>query len=248
MNVLVFREDPDLAFLQYCEQEDLAILVDMLTKGKNGKLRITEDLTREDRFKSCSDYSEIWDLIAAELQRFGGDTFANIFRGGKGVLYKKILSRVCKKFSVEYNDDFKVIDIERELLLKVVKDSLDEMTEYQRQEFVKDMDLDVSKLAPGVIMAALQIDIVRNGFLAYKLAVTVANSVAKKVVGRGLALGANANLVRGIAIFAGPIGWVVTVLMSLPLVSGPAYRVIIPATLHICYMRYKLLAKEEGFI
>ncbi|MFW5872302.1 MAG: DUF3944 domain-containing protein [bacterium] len=37
--------------MQYCEHEDLSILVDILTKTKNGYLRFNEGLTREDRFK-----------------------------------------------------------------------------------------------------------------------------------------------------------------------------------------------------
>ncbi|WP_045212264.1 DUF3944 domain-containing protein [Desulfonatronovibrio magnus] len=244
---LRYRIDPDLDFLQYCEHDDLSVLVDILTKTKSGNQRFTESLTQEQRFKSCTDYSEIWDLIAAEVQHFGGDTFVNLFRG-KGVLYRKILSRVCSKFSLKCNDNSKTLEIENELLMKVVEKSLEEMDERQRAEFVKDFNLDVQILAPPVIMAALQTAIKLNGFLAYKLAVIVANAVARAILGRGLALGANAALVRGVAMFAGPIGWAITALLALPLVSGPAYRVIMPATLHICYMRYKLLGKKEGFI
>lgn len=78
-----------------------------------------------------------------------------------------------------------------------------------------------------------------TGFKAYQLSVIVANMVAKAVLGRGLALAGNAALVRGLAIFAGPIGWLITGLLTAPLISGPAYRVTIPCVIHIAMLREK---------
>jgi uncharacterized protein YaaW (UPF0174 family) len=41
-------------------------------------------------------YKNSWKAIAAEIQLFGGDTVANLFRG-KGVMYREVLEDVAKK-------------------------------------------------------------------------------------------------------------------------------------------------------
>ena len=49
-----YREDPDLQFLQFCEDDDLSVLVDILTKTKKNKHRKTEELSGEKRFEECN--------------------------------------------------------------------------------------------------------------------------------------------------------------------------------------------------
>lgn len=76
-----YRPDPDLDFLQRCDQADLDIVVTYLTKTKNGDIRVAETLTQEPRYKEFQpDHAKYWDLVAAELQHFGGNTFANLGR------------------------------------------------------------------------------------------------------------------------------------------------------------------------
>ena len=84
------------------------------------------------------------------------------------------------------------------------------MTDEERQSFLKEMGLGtgIGSLPKALPVAALQIAIRASGFLAYKLALIVANAIARAILGRGLALATNAALTRGIAVFAGPIGWV----------------------------------------
>lgn len=59
----------------------------------------------------------------------------------------------------------------------------------------------------------------------------LANAVAQTLLGRGLSLALNAGLAKYISVFAGPIGWLVTVLWTLVDVAGPAYRVTIPSVI-----------------
>ena len=83
-----------------------------------------------------------------------------------------------------------------------------------------------------------------GGFSTYRMAVIVANAVSKAVLNRGLTFAGNAALTRGIAVLSGPIGWVISAALTVPVVSGPAYRVTIPATLYIAYLRQKHLNKD----
>ena len=76
---MAYRDDSDLEFLKKCSSEDLDILVSILTTDKDGTARLTEDLTINERFKKYApDHNKYWDLVAAEVQGFGGNTFATI--------------------------------------------------------------------------------------------------------------------------------------------------------------------------
>ena len=87
-----------------------------------------------------------------------------------------------------------------------------------------------------MIMQAL---IKMGGFTSYKIAVIVANAIAKFIVGRGLPLAANAFLTKALSIFAGPIGWVVSGIWMALDIAGSSYKVTIPCVIHVAMLRLK---------
>ena len=48
---MAYRYDDDLEFLESCKDEDLEILVNNLTKDKDGDARFTEELTMNENYK-----------------------------------------------------------------------------------------------------------------------------------------------------------------------------------------------------
>jgi uncharacterized protein YaaW (UPF0174 family) len=106
-------------------------------------------------------------------------------------------------------------------------------------------------LSAGVPLAVLSAQIGASiaGFLAYRIAVIVANATAKQVLGRGLTFAANTALTRGLAVFIGPIGWIVSGLWAGYDLAGPAFRITLPCCCHIAYLRqakkYRSLAIAE---
>ncbi len=238
---MAYRNDPDLEFLSKCSNEDLGVLVDILTKNKEGNSRFTQELTLNEEYKNnFPNHSVYWKLIAAELQCFAASTFATWIRGGEGVLYKEALVDVCNRMKVNFNSDADVELIERNLLMKILTDSLDQMDTEAMKELVADLKLNTANLNKQAVAAALQAAVAFGGFAAYRIAVIVANSVAKLVIGRGLAFAANAGIARVLNIFSGPVGWALTAAWTLVDVAGPAYRVTIPAVIQVAYMRAKL--------
>ena len=232
--------DKDLIFLRNADNSDLKVLVDYLTKTKKGDTRWTEELTTTESYKKY--YPEqlqlMCDDIADELQRYGGNTFMNILRG-HGVEYRELLIDVCKKMKVNFNSNASVEMIEYNLLQKILVDSLENMTVEELKKMMDEMNIPNQGFGKQTMVAALQIAIKRGGFTAYKIAVIVANAVCKALLGRGLAIAANAALTRWLSIFAGPIGWTVTAIWTAIDIAGPAYRVTIPAVVQIAYMRIK---------
>ena len=235
-----YISDEDLNFFAELNSDDLDILVEILTKNKDGEERLTENLTLEEEFiQNQPDHDKYWDLIAAELQTFGGNSFANFLRGDKGVSYREILIDVSKKLKVNFNDKASTTIIENNLFMKILSDSMEKMDPKELKEFTDELDIKTTSFTSNAVIAALQIAVKKSGFLAYQIAVIVANSVAKQVIGRGLSLAGNAALTKSLSIFAGPIGWIISTIWTLYDIAGPAYRVTIPAVIQVAYLRKK---------
>jgi uncharacterized protein YaaW (UPF0174 family) len=233
-----YKNDPDLEFLRQCSSEELDIVVSILIADKDGKPRLTEELTMTDEYKAHHpDHHKYWEEIAAEIQCFGSNTFATVFRGGKGVYYKEVLIDVCKKMKVNFNSEASVELIEMNLLMKILTDSMERMTPEDLKKVVEDLQLKTTDFTKQAVIAALQGGVRFSGFIAYQVALIVANHVARAMVGRGLSLAANAALTRTIGAFAGPIGWVLTALWTAYDIAGPAYRITIPCVIQIAYLR-----------
>lgn len=241
---MAYKTDKDLEFLRELKSSDLNELVEIL-KGKDGDERATQSLSYNDLFKRFyPNHQEYIELILEELQLFGGNSFINMFRGG-GVLYKEILCDVCDKIKVNYNKSQNTQTIEQGLFMKILSDSLDKMSEEDLKNISNELGLKTTKFTSQAVMGALQIAIKQSGFMAYKIALIVANAIAKAVLGRGLSLAANAGIARTIGIFAGPIGWIITGLWTVADIAGPAYRVTIPAVIQVAFLRQVYLNKGE---
>jgi uncharacterized protein YaaW (UPF0174 family) len=238
--------DNDLIFLRNAENSDLKVLVDYLTKRKDGETRLTEELTMTENYKKYyPDQLQLMaDDIAEELQRYGGNTFMNILRG-HGVEYRELLIGVCKKMDVNFNKKASIEMIEYNLLQKILLDSLENMSTEEMKKLLDEMNIPNQGFGKQAFIAALQMTIKRGGFTAYKIAVIVANAVSKALLGRGLTLASNAALTRWLSVFAGPIGWSVTAIRTAIDIAGPAYRVTIPAVVQIAYMRIKMNSEKS---
>lgn len=231
----------DLVFLQSANSKDLQVLVDYLTKAKDGSFRWTEELSGTTNYKVY--YPDrlqfMWEDIAKELSRYGGNTIMNIFRG-YGVPYREILIDVCKKMKVNFNKKSPVEVIELHLLEKILLDSLENMSIEELEKLMAEMNIPTQGLGRQAMVATIQIAIKRGGFASYKIAVIVANAICRFLLGRGLSFAANAALTRYLSIFAGPIGWGINIVWAAIDIAGPAYRVTIPAVVQIAYIRAKM--------
>lgn len=230
--------DTDLQFLQAASNENLKILVDYLTLDKDGKCRFTEELTGSELYHNCYPDSlhNMVNAIVRELQKFGGNTFMNAIRGG-GVTYREILIDVCKHMKVNFNKNVEIEFIEDSLLRKCAEDAIEKMEPEDLKELIQSLDIKTTSYSKQAMVAALQTAIRLGGFTPYKIAVIVANSVCRALLGRGLTFAGNMMLTRYISIFAGPIGWMLTAAWTAIDIAGPAYRVTIPCCIHIAFMR-----------
>lgn len=243
---LPLREpDNDLIpLLRQASSEDLGMLVEYLHKAHNEDLSsVPEFETQNPRAKEKvydGDHRTYADDIAAEIQRYGGNSFANAFRGGKGVPYIEVVRDVADTLKVNYNKDADAATIEGQIQLKVLEKAYEQMSNEERAELLKELGVSTSSGIPAALPAmAIQAAIRLGGFAAYKMALIIANAVAKALIGRGLSFAANRALAQAMKAFAGPIGWAITAAWTLIDLAGPAYRIIIPCVVQIAYIRQR---------
>jgi len=245
---MAYREDSDLEFLGQMKSDDLSDLVYCLTHDKDGSPRVTEELTMNEQYKSYyPDHHQYWKEIAAEIQCFGANSFVTIFRGGKGVLYKEVLTDVCDKLKVNYNENSTVEKIENNMLMKIIADSLEKMSPEELRDLADSVGMkNTNGITAEVLMGTFQAAFVAGGFMSYQITLIVVNAVARLLIGRGISVAGNAALTRVMAAFAGPIGWVLTGLWTAIDIAGPAYRVTIPAVIQVAALRKKYLVGDAA--
>ncbi len=242
-----YLKDSDLEFLEFCTENDLKILARYLTHDKDGSTRYAGELLNENRFKSSAQksdqYRRCWDLIAGELQLFGGDAFMNMARG-HGVPYKEILTDVCEKLDVKFDKDASAYEIENDLLGKLVIDAWQKMTPAERNMLLKDAGLPSAKSGASGLHALLAA-LAAGGLVSYQVSALMSASVASVFGAEVLGLLGFNVAARSLAVLTGPIGMLILAILSLPLISGAAYRVTTPSVIHIAYMRRHYEAQDH---
>lgn len=242
-----YREDKDLEFLKLSSNDMLGLLVKFLTTDEDGELRHTEELTENDDFKEANgDYSKVWRLIASELQSFGGDTIVNKIRG-HGVTYREVLTDVCDRLRVKYESSHETVKIEDDLLKKIFKESWGKMSDEEKEEVIKMLDVNPA-LSKKAAFDYIYSSIGKIDYLTYHISLALVAAVAHNLIGRGVTVLLSQLVIgRTTSVFFGPIGFVLAGLASLPILSGPAYRVTIPAVLQVAAMRKQLICSEKGY-
>lgn len=245
---MAYRYDTDLKFLGDMSSEELDDLVYCLTHDKDGNVRLTEELTISDIYKEhYPNHQNYWENVAAELQCFGANTFATMFRGGKGVKYKEVLTDVCDKMKVNYNKDSSAEKIENHLLMKILTDALEKMSPEELKELAQATGVkNTSGITAEAMVGVFQAVFRAGGFKSYQLTLIIVNATLKALIGRGLSFAGNAALTRTMAILTGPIGWVITGLWTAIDVAGAAYRVTIPAVIQVAVLRQKHLYEKQA--
>ncbi|MGE1063575.1 YaaW family protein [Megasphaera paucivorans] len=226
--------DQDMDVLDKMSNEELNVLVQLLID----KGTISEMLSIDERYKRYApDHKQYLDKIKEEINLMGGNTFANLLRGGEGIPYHEILRDVCDKLKVPFNKNADLSRIEQCLLEKVLEKTWEEMSDVEKEELMKSLGGNFN--AQGALASGVLISIFRaGGFASYQLALIITNGIAKLIVNRGLSLAANATLARALSIFSGPIGIALSAIWMISDIAGPAYRVTIPATIYIAALRY----------
>jgi uncharacterized protein YaaW (UPF0174 family) len=202
---------------------------------------MSQNLTKSEIYrKHTPNHSVYWEQIACEIQCFGANTFATLWRRGHGVEYRKILFDVCSIMRVDFDPNSSVGLIELNMLLKIMIDSIEKKTAEQLKELVVELKLNTTDFTKQAVIAAIQAGARSSGFLAFRIASIVANQGARPFAALGLSLSASAVNERGFYISTGLIGRIITALWNTYEMAGPAFRVTIPCVIQIAFLRLKV--------
>lgn len=234
--------DQNLTFLQYCSNDELKTLCDTLTHNNKGEVRLNEQLTDSEAY--LRNYPEnmqsMWQEIAAELQRFGGNTFANIFRGGVGASYDSILRDVCKKMKVRIPSCSSVEEIEVTLLTKYCEETIGCMDIELLRELSLEIGVKPQSYNKQVVAAAILIALRKGGGKVLAPVISyIGSNITRILIGRGVYFATAGILGRAAATLTGPVGWALTAGWLAYDIASPAYRVTVPAVIQVACMRLK---------
>jgi len=230
MFALKYKPDPGLEFLQFCSHEEINELSDILISTGGSSVELS---TNSEYIKNKENLSKCWPIVAAELQKFGGNTISNIARIGEGVLYDEIVNDLCLSFEIA-SQNLSITEKEDEILLKSLSDSF--CIKHALKLFNERADQTAGN--PGnqtVFMECIR----RNSFLAYEVSLEfmdIIKKFAESHESKMKKLWANDTRIPILApIYAGPLFEI------LRKKADPAFRVTIPAIIHIAYLRRKKL-------
>ena len=243
------RPDFDLQFLQYCGNEELRTLCDILTYDNDGKIRMNEGLTNCECYIECypNNMVGMWKDLASELQSYGGNSILNALRKGHGPSYESIVYDVCKRVGVKgISKHDTAEEMETKLLLLISTRAIGELTEDDVRSIMLDCDIHGYEYTKAGLIAALMGLHMFNRRLFIILIQEVMNVVSRILVGRGVMMVGFGVLGRGIGVLCGPLGWLLLGGWTLWDLMGPAYRVTIPAVVQIALMRAKFLSKSNS--
>jgi uncharacterized protein YaaW (UPF0174 family) len=240
----VYREDSDLTFLKKCSNEDLELLVSILTIDPNDNTsRFTETLTSDTSYKRYYPNHQLyWKSIAAELQTFCANSGMTLLRQGKGVCYREILIDVCDKTKINLNEppSFFIEKIENVLLNSLLKQSLENMEQHELKKLAAELGHINLHLPPAVLMLSIQKSIMSNPLIWNSLIFSMLGNLGFKI---GNIMATMFTIIPRLhpilAALTGPIGLAISNLWLLSDIAGPAYRVTIPACLYVAVLRKK---------
>ena len=238
-----YRTDTDLEFLATISKEDLKGLARAITHDNDGSERLGQMLSQAN-----PDAKDYWKEVAEQIQTYGANTVMTIFRFGEGVKYREVLKDVCDKLNVNYNGSNQTSTIEKNLLDKILKDTWEKMNEEQRRRMLMSIKFSCDKsMVAGAGLAglsALSATLATSSIMAFNLASMITYSVAGSLAP---VLGSSAMsfiIGRSAGWLLGPLGWGLAILS----VSGPAYRVTIPACATVALLRKKYNLTPEARI
>lgn len=225
--------DKTYELLKSSSNEELQPLVGYILKAN-----ISEQLSQKESYKQHSpNHARYADEIFHELRLFGGNTLANLKRGG-GPRYKELVQDVAKRFGVKKVATYELEELEVALIQAVLlkaykkgdaqqKESIEEaLREAGMSEGMFNRFTSGASWGAGIASAAIM-------FQASSL---VASTVSRTVLGYTVAAIAGQRISLA---YLGPIGFVLGAAFTAHGLAGPGFRVTIPCVLHIAWLRQK---------
>ena len=238
----IMTQDKDLQFLQFCKNDDLITLCNILTKDNFGNYRFNEQLTSTNSYPQ--NMNNMWVDLANELQRYGGNTLVNVFmRNGRGPAYAEIVKNVCHKLKVSVPQYAYIAHMGAIIMENIIDNTLSKMPKKEIRNLCNQLNISCGdKLAKDAILAAL-IASRMESLKVYKLLIlNILSFISHTLIFPGSLTGDSFIMTHPLGLVLRSIMTTAQAGMSIWDVVGPAYRVIIPAILQVALIRMDYLS------
>ena len=116
------------------------------------------------------------------------------------------------------------------------------MSQQEKDDIKNKLGID-STLTGGALLAFILASI-SSGIISREISLLLARAVAQVLIGTSVSTAAEIGATRLLGMFTGPIGWAIVGLLTIPAISGPAFRVTLPCVIQISAIRQQMLEKD----
>ncbi len=220
-----------------CADEELLPIVEIINS------KFSCNLKQDEQYKKNPNRPTTYiPAIVRELKAFGGNTFVNLYRG-EGVDYSTIIRDIAKKLKIDFDPKEAVETIERKIITQMTERAYKKMSEEERKIFNEEV-LDISSIneggmgdVPGIHIMLIQIGLNQGGFIAHNMAIIMANTAVKTLLGQSMSIATRVALMRGLATFTNPLFIALSAAHTLNQIASPSYKILIPVALIIAALR-----------
>ncbi|HHF0537809.1 TPA: hypothetical protein ACPHTZ_001796 [Vibrio alginolyticus] len=267
-SALVDKNLPLPALLERANENELSVLADLITDKGEGRLMLDKNLKELIiSFQKKNKLCELSDTLAKEICAFGSHSGMNVFRSGEGAEYIAILKNVAKILGAESKAATDVYSLERGVLAALIYKAVNDKIDDELFKDLKCQDRKLNALIEGFIHQTSKgkreqlVETILDAFDAELVRKLVEQVLTEKYIlmlcsgigavtnvgasGASVAgIVATAKLAGGLAARFNPLMAVVSGAVSAFSLSGPAFRIVIPAAVQIALIRYHQIAVE----
>lgn len=241
---LIDQAQPLDVLLRHAMAADLSALADTLTDNGHGRVSLKEETKKSIlRHKRQHTLHTIAPMLAAEICAFGGNTVANAFRQNKAPAYAVVALDVAKRIGVKVNKHATVAEIERAIIEKTLLNALKGGKKEELEALFKEQQLTVDHAQISQLLKEGK----ANEVVAF-LITSCGPYAISRMVNAAMLPALNLALKAGLPalgkVIAGrttallnPIAGVLSAAWMTYDLTGPAWRVTIPAVIRIACIR-----------
>lgn len=266
LTYLVDRNLPLSALFKRAEERELRVLADLITDKGKGRLMLDKHLKELIlSFQRKNKLHELSDTLAKEICAFGSNSAVNVIRRGEAAQYHVVLNDVARILGVKSKKN-DVYLLERGVLAGLIYKAVNGKSDDELHVKLKCNDRKSNALISKSIHNTSKdkrehlVETILNRFDAELVGKLVENTLSEKdilmlcsgigaITSGSSAAGimAAAKLAARVAVVRfNPITAVFSGTASAFLLSGPAFRIVIPAVVQIALIRYHQIALETN--
>lgn len=227
--------------LTIASRDELSEIVNIITDNGKGRLSLDKDIRLKlEQAQKAEKLNQLAGLIAYEIRAFGSNTIANSMRK-EPVSYIEVLCDVAKKLGVKkLNAKAPEVVIEQEVLIALLGKALDGKSAEERSVLLAkgsgELDSKTRELIAKATNKEALLQILKTSFNTYGISKLVATALSGSLVTAGQVF-AVSTVVARVPALINPLGLALSAAWATYDMSGPAYRVTIPAIAHISFIR-----------